>query len=181
MTKRMALRATTLGPPRKAKVMNSNAAAVLGRELWEVIRRQPESGYANGAQANTDWFGDRERSVLWDRQIHLENSITMSPAETAADALAQLVVAYSMLTRIVDDYPDPVMRAEPLGGAHATAAFRYEHFEFKRHSRALARCLYSICRYFEVSTGLSADEFGACFYMPIEDNPFRLEATAKSD
>lgn len=149
----------------------------LGRQLWEVIQRQPELGCGFGASAHVDGFGDRERSAQWDRQVHLENSITMSPAETAADALAQLVVAYSMLTRIVDDYPDPNMRAEPLGNEHATAACRYEHIEFKRNSRGIERCLYSIRRHLEASTRRSADEFGARFYMPTDDNPFRLEAT----
>jgi len=101
--------------------MPKGTITALGRELWDVIQRQPEF---NTASTSATWPGDRERSVLWDRQIHLENSITMLPAGTATDALAQLVVAYSMLTRLVDDYPDPDTRVEPQGNLHATAASR---------------------------------------------------------
>ena len=157
----------------KSNPTHNGRVAALGHELWEVIQRHPDLGFRSEMSGRA-CIDDRERGILWDRQTHLENSIPMSPAQTAADALAQLVVASSLLSRLVDNYPGPDDRAQASDMPQAGAHFQHEHEEIRRVTRNLERCLYSIRRYLEASAGLNADDFGARFYMSNDDDPFQL-------
>ena len=157
---------------------NDGRVAALGRELWEVIQRQPDLEFGLGA-SKFEAPAERERAILVDRQTHLESSIPMLLAETAADALAQLVVAASLLNRLVDSYPDPNDRAELLNSDQAAALARHDHSEVRREARSLERTLYSIRRYLEASAHLDADHFGARFLMPRDDDPFELETQSR--
>ena len=161
-----------------ASLANNGRVAALGRELWEVIQRQPNMAFGLGA-SKFEAPAERERAILVDRQTHLESSIPMLLAETAADALAQLVVAASLLNRLVDSYPDPNDRAELLNSDQAAALARHDHSEVRREARSLERTLYSIRRYLEASAQLDADDFGARHLMSSDDDPFDLEAQSK--
>jgi hypothetical protein len=159
-----------------------SSVSVLGRKLWGVIRQQPNLGfeYRSATFAKREPLDERERAILWDWQAHIENSIPMLLAQSPADALAQLVVAFSLVTRIVDGYPDPELGVVADESEHSAALRRHEHLAVKRDARNLERCLYSIRRYLEISAGVNADEFGARFYMSRDDDPFRIAKDIQS-
>jgi len=145
--------------------------AGMAREAFECVKRDPNTG--QGSQGDTKGFdyGDSKYRHVSDRQEFFEKSVLMFEAETAGDALAQIVMAARLLNIVDDQYP------EVPGGEYATPHTEFDKRAFEKRVRLLNRCLYSLRRLIERTSGLDAKDYGAAWYMQGDFNPFVCEVS----